>query len=416
MSVQKNESSKLFNRNLVLLLQGFFVSSAGSAIYQIALGFWILASTGSTAMMGFIMASITIPNLIVGPFSGVLADRFDRKKLIVFADLIQGAAVVVVGTFAYLDKLEVWLVVVCGMIIGLCTSVFLPTVNSVLPDIVLEKDLTTANSLNGIVTSISTILGNSIGGVLYVILGAPFMFLLNGVTFLLSAVSEMFMKIPKVVHEKIEFSFFADIKNGFSYLIGKKSIFKLGIITSLINLFLVMAIILMMPYFDGMKQFDSRHYGYAVTAVTIGGIIGFLIIGLIKIQQNKTFIVFLIFAVLFSLSRTIPLMFPNFIYIITCLFFLGVSLSVINTLINTVLQKSIDQNMRGRVFALFGVLNSGLAPLGMALGGILAEYFQIEYIILITGCIQFSFFVLLFLDSDVRSFINGNSVLNEIEE
>lgn len=76
------KNNKLWNKNFTLLWQGQLVSCLGDAFYSIALGFWVLDKTGSSAIMGILMAAVSIPRVIIGPFAGVIVDRFDRKKLI----------------------------------------------------------------------------------------------------------------------------------------------------------------------------------------------------------------------------------------------------------------------------------------------------------------------------------------------
>ncbi|MFR3559072.1 MAG: MFS transporter [Paraclostridium sordellii] len=75
------KNNKLWNKNFTLLWQGQLVSCLGDAFYSIALGFWVLDKTGSSAIMGILMAAVSIPRVIIGPFAGVIVDRFDRKNL-----------------------------------------------------------------------------------------------------------------------------------------------------------------------------------------------------------------------------------------------------------------------------------------------------------------------------------------------
>lgn len=110
---------RLWNRAFVLLWQGQLVSSLGNVVYEIALGFWILATTGSTALMGTLMAASTLPRILVGPLGGVVVDRNDRKWLLVATDAIRGIFVVLVGIAAFAGVLHVWMVFVAGIIMGL---------------------------------------------------------------------------------------------------------------------------------------------------------------------------------------------------------------------------------------------------------------------------------------------------------
>ena len=107
---KQGKKSKLWNINFLLLWQGQFVSAVGDVAYEIALGFWILAVTGSTGLMGTLLAASTIPRVLLAPFAGVLVDRTDRKWLLVLMDAIRGAVVVLIGIIALTGHAAVWMV------------------------------------------------------------------------------------------------------------------------------------------------------------------------------------------------------------------------------------------------------------------------------------------------------------------
>lgn len=101
---------RLWTRNFLLLWQGQLVSLLGDVVYAIALGFWILAATGSTALMGGLMAASTLPRILVSPIAGVVVDRFERRSLMIGMDAVRGTAVLAVGIGAFAGFLQVWMV------------------------------------------------------------------------------------------------------------------------------------------------------------------------------------------------------------------------------------------------------------------------------------------------------------------
>jgi len=116
---------RLWNKNFFLLWQGQLVSVLGNIVYSIALGFWMLDLTGSTALMGSLMATSMVPNLIIAPFAGVLVDKWDRKRIIVMTDFIRGVFVTLIGIAGIFGFLQVWMVFVVGIVIGLCGAFFI---------------------------------------------------------------------------------------------------------------------------------------------------------------------------------------------------------------------------------------------------------------------------------------------------
>ncbi len=229
----KNEL-KLWNKNFLLLWQGTLFSSLGNVAYSIALGFWVLEKTGSTLVMGALMAVTTIPSIIVGPIAGVIIDRGNRKFILVITDVISGFFVCFVGINMLLGTAEVWMVFMVGIILGLSKAFFLPASASIMPDIIPKDDIEKGNSFYSMIGSSTRIIGNSVGGVLYKILGAPVMFLINGISYFISAISELFIDVPKI-NKKSDLTFYKELKEGLKYTWNFKGLRKLLLIFSVVN-------------------------------------------------------------------------------------------------------------------------------------------------------------------------------------
>lgn len=116
--IEKNKShGKLWTLNFFLLWQGQLVSALGDVVYEIALGFWVLAVTGSTGLMGTLMAASALPRILIAPFAGVIVDRCNRRNMLVLMDLIRGVVITAVGTAALLGFVEIWMVFAAGVIL-----------------------------------------------------------------------------------------------------------------------------------------------------------------------------------------------------------------------------------------------------------------------------------------------------------
>ena len=186
---------KVLNKNFILLWQGQFVSSLGDVVYELALGFWILMVTGSTGLMGTLAASAMLPRIIVSPLAGTVIDRANRKKLMISMDIIRGIIITTIGIIAISGYLQIWMVFTAGVILGLCGAFYTPSVVSVVPDIVPKSTVMSANSLLGMIPTGANVLGSSLGGVMYSVIGAPFLFLFNGISYLVSGLLQLQMNI-----------------------------------------------------------------------------------------------------------------------------------------------------------------------------------------------------------------------------
>lgn len=377
----KLKKEKVWNFNFLLLWQGSFVSALGDNIYEIALGFWILAMTGSTALMGSLMAASTIPRVLIAPFAGVIIDRSNRKWLLVLMDFMRGVAVVLVAAEVYLGEAKVWMVFAAGIIIGLGAAFFDPAISSVIPDIVSRDNLLKGNSFFSMIRAGSGILGNSLGGILYTILGAPLMFLINGLSYLFSAGTETFLKIPNIHKTKEHPHFFQDMKSGMKYVWKNRGIRFLFLTAGTINFFAFIGIVLLIPLFKRTDFLGPARYGITMALFTLGMILGMAVTAAVKIPSKRRLTVFALSTVLMVVFFGIFPLWHSFWIMLLCIALGGFFNAIVNVLISSILQLTVPQDMRGKVFGLLTSISGGLTPLGMAIGGLLGEVLPIPYVI-----------------------------------
>ncbi|MEG0773086.1 MFS transporter [Clostridium sp.] len=375
-----NKSERLWNKNFFLLWQGQLVSVLGNIVYSIALGFWILDLTGSTALMGSLMATSMVPNLILTPFAGVLVDKWDRKWVIVITDFIRGVFNTLIGVAALLNFIEIWMVFGTALINGLCAAFFNPAISSVQPDIVPKSKLLKANSISTMSSTSMQMIGNAIGGGLYIVFGAAYMFLFNGISFLFSAFTEIFIVVPPIEKSDKKVTFLEDFKEGFKFTWNFKALRRITLTACFINFVANGAFLLVLPYFKSMEFLGPTKYGYAIALESLGMVAGSLLLSVVTIPCRKKFNVFIIGSILLCICP-ILFLFSNNFYIITGLFFLqGLGNAIINTLLSATMQMIVPREMRGKVFALFQSLVMGLSPLGTLLGGILGEVLPLKIV------------------------------------
>jgi DHA3 family macrolide efflux protein-like MFS transporter len=400
----KQTRERLWTSNFFLLWQGQIVSAIGDVVYEIALGFWILAVTGSTALMGTLMAASVLPRVLVSPFAGVWVDRSNRKWLIVVTDLIRCLAVLVVAVGAFQGWIQIWMVFAAGVVLGLCGAFFNPAVTSSLPDIVPTSKLLQANSVYSMVYSGSGILGNSFGGFLYALLGAPLMFLVNGLSFFYSTLSVLFVRIPKIRRQTPPQHFFADMRDGYRFVWRWRSLRQLLIFAACANFFVTIGIVAVIPLFQQTPKLGPGFYGVVMGLVAGGQLLGMLLTSVIPIPPVKRYP---LFVASFSLTMGLFILFPvtlNVPFMATVGFLAGLFNAVGNVLLQTVMQLTVPAEMRGKVFSLLGGLSQGLVPIAMALGGVLAAFIPLRLLIGIAFAMPVIPFLPLLMMKDFRTF------------
>jgi len=181
-----HQSSKLLNRNFFLLWQGQFVSRIGSEVFSIAAIIWIKQATESATLMGILGMVAAIPALLLGPIGGAFADRYSRRRIIIFSDVINGLAVMLLAVVFYLqpENSDAILASLFGVAISIAivSSFFVPAISASIPDLVPSDGVAGANSLRQLSSQLSMFLGQGLGGVLFRVLGAPLVVLIeNGI-------------------------------------------------------------------------------------------------------------------------------------------------------------------------------------------------------------------------------------------
>lgn len=227
--------------------------------------------------MDTMMALVTVPRILLGPAAGVFVDRYDRKKLIIFGDVVRGVSVLFIAFAAWNGFLEIWMVMLAAVISGICASVFNPEIESVLPDIVPSDNMIRANSAYQAATTGADVLGESLGGILYTVIGAPFMFLIDGISYLFSACTEVFLEIPKIERKGIKVTFREDFREGLRFIWKHQGVVRIIGMSFLINYLFGVIRVLIIPWFAGEEKLGMARYGILNGVQSIGLVAGMAI-------------------------------------------------------------------------------------------------------------------------------------------
>ena len=376
---EAKSGGKLWSKNIIILWQGQLISAFGDSVYNIALGFWVLQKTGSTMLMATIMAVSAIPGLIVSPFAGVVVDRQNKKILVILMDSIRGVSILLVAAAAYFNMLAIWMVIVAGILINVCGAIFRPAINSALPDMVDKNKVMNANAFFSIGSTASTTLGYLIGGVLFQLLGASVMFLCNGLSYLISVFSIIFVEI-KSNKRQSESHFLADMKGGIDFVCRAKGLWQTFFIISIFNFFFYIVIVLFMPLFQKSPELGVAKYGIAMGCFMGGSMLGYAFTTACTIVHGKRWIIYEISITLFCILLCFVPFITVFPVMSVLLFFGGSLNSVINVMLVSTVQIASPLAVRGKVLALMSMVTQSLSPFAQICGGLLSNVFPIRLI------------------------------------
>jgi MFS family permease len=388
--------TRLMNRNFVLLWQGQLVSQLGSQAFAIAMMFWLKHATGSATMMGVVMMLSMLPMVLLGPIGGTVADQFPRRTIIILSDLLSGLGVLSFAAVMFLRPdatglLVGWLFAV-ALGGGIVRAFFTPAISASIPSIVPPDRVAAANSLNEGSSQLSTMVGQALGGLLYRLLGAPLLFLIDGVTYLISAISETFIRIPqklpetRVTWRESRRQVTEDLRAGLRHIGARRGMPDLMAGAAVFNFF-AMPFAVLLPFFveDDLGA-TPDWFGYLLAAMGAGGLVGYALAGGLRYSGRTRSVVMVSCLVGMALAM------GGFGFVgsapgaLLLMLALGVCQGFFQVGAITVLQLSTPEEMRGRVFGVLHTLVLGMAPIAMGLTGVVADLVDHDSRLIFTVC------------------------------
>ncbi len=382
--------AKLFNKDFVLLWFGQIVSSAGNSIQYIAVMWWIMqhfSSVQSGIVMGWMFAFNIIPMAALGPFAGVFADRISRKGIVVLSDALRGLIILWMAYLAYSGNLTVFWIYSISAMLGTGSAFFNPAIQSTIPNIVPNAQLTRANGMYQTGLQFTNIIGPAIGGLLVGFFGPFFVFMLNGLSYIFSAFTELFIDFRQSFRKSHEINpFFSEFKEGLKFVYSKKLIFYTMLGSSVINFVFAPIDILIAKQIKIIYGLGALELGYTVSAFAVGMIVGSVLLSALP-EMKKKHNVIIISAVLTGVFLAVMGMAPNLISFLTVAFLIGFCLALVNVLFMVVLQRIIPDEKRGRAFSVITTLNLMLQPVSLALIGLITTFMSNAVIFMVAGIV-----------------------------
>lgn len=379
------KKQKLFHKDFTLVVIGQIISLFGNAIVRFALPLYLLNVTGSAALFGITSACSVIPGIILTPIGGIIADRVNKRNVMVILDFSTAALMLAFLILMGKVNLVVLLIVTLMILYGI-QGTYQPAVQASLPVLASEKNLLSANAVINQVSTLAGILGPVLGGVLYGMWGIRSILILSAACFFLSAVMEIFIHIP-FKRQKSEKSFFAvavnDFKESFQFMSRKKPIIlKIIMILALLNLFQTSLLLVAMPVIV-TKTFglSEKIYGYGQGAVAAGGLIGGILTGVLagklKFYRNYLFL-FMATLSMFPISFMIYLKSDPILstWIITpCCAFMVASATIFTIQMMSFVQSQTPERLVGKVISCVLTLSMCAQPIGQVIYGNVIERF-----------------------------------------
>ena len=377
---------KLWNKDFILLLQGNTVSTLGDLMYSVAIGLWVYEQTGSNSLMG-IMSSISMfVTMFLSPFSGSIVDKVSRKWVLVGMDLLQSAIMLTVGILAYTEKLNVPIVLIAAFLAALGSVFYSPAASTLMLDIIPRDDMVRGQSIFSGSTSLINLVGSAVSGLMVAFFGVPLIVIINGLSNLYSAISEMFINVPKTINqgEKITVKgILGDTKSAMKTIFSEPCL-KIFVPCALIlNMLSAGAFTLMLP-FCLEKSFTVDTYGYLMSIWTAASLLCVILLGVVKLSAKARFWVMAIGFTFAEIFLILGYLSKEFI-VLAIFAFLGAFFNTAgNTVFNASLMLALPQENRSAILGFIQSASVGGSAISAVLYGFLGDFFPL-YIVFSAG-------------------------------
>jgi DHA3 family macrolide efflux protein-like MFS transporter len=358
----------------------------GDFLYMIALMWWVLEKTGSTAAMASVAICSSLPAIILGPFAGTYVDRVDKRKLLILMDLGRGALIIVPGVLYFLNLLQVWHIFVIAAFLSSMSTFFNPALATFIPVIVDKEQLVRANSISQMSNNLSGIIGPALGGTLVALFGTGTVMFLDALSFFISVIAIFLVRVKavQVFPSEERKKFLQELVDGLNFIRKESGIVGLVILFSILNFFVAPVGVLIPLMVKKILKMGAEGFGVLGSSISVGMVLGSLFLGMIGgVRRKGTFIMIGIvvagsFLALFGISESFW----------TSIFLLGgcgFGFSFANILVPVVFQTKIPHEKQGRVFGTLGTISGGLRPVSLALVGVMGGFLHIQMIVFLSG-------------------------------
>ncbi len=376
--------SALRYRDFRLLWFGAFASTTGTFMQTLAQGWLVYTMTGSAFLLGVDGFLATGPMLLFSLFGGVIADRIERRKIMLLSQVMQMTFAFVLTGLIYFHAVKIWHIFILSFLTGSAQSFSGPAYASLLPLLVKRDDMSNAVAMNSMQFNLARVIGPAIGGVVFGVWGATACFGINGLSFVAVIIALLSIKMPPLHANATSHSMMAQMKQGFAFVASRRSLLMLTFL-SFAGTFLGMPLFTMMPvvaksiFHLGPQGLSMLQADYGV-----GSVVGALFVAGSSYAAKKgrlALMLQLVFActlVAFGFSRHITSS-------LVIAFLAGAAIVGVISLYSSLVQLSTSDAMRGRVMSIFMLAFRGGMPLGNLLAGFVAQRWSITTALEVNG-------------------------------
>ena len=379
-------AQKLWNKDFILLLQGNVVSALGDLMYGVAIGYWVYERTGSSALMGVMSAISMFVTMFLSPFCGSIVDKCNRKWIIVGVDVLQGLLMLTMGILAYCNSLRVPGVLLVAFIAAFGNVFYNPAVSTLMIDIIPHDHMVQGRSIYSGTTSLLNLVGSAFSGAMVAFFGVPLIVMINGLSNLYSAASELFIRVPKTAQQGDPVSVRGVLRDTG---IAVKTTFSDRYLQLFVPCALIINLLgagpfsLLLP-FVLEKGFGVDQYGYLMTVWTAASLLCVVGLGAIQFGPRARYGIMTVGFCTSAAFMILAYHSVRFVPLCIWAFFAAVTNVAGNTVFNASFMLALPEENRGAILGFFQAASVGDTALSAVIYGVLGDIFPL-YLVFTVG-------------------------------
>ena len=379
-------SRKLWNKDFILLLQGNAISTIGDLMYSVAIGYWVYEQTGSSALMGLMSSISMFVTMFLSPFCSSIVDKCNRKWVVVGIDALQGILMLTVGVLAYTNTLSTPIVLIVALLAAFGSVFYSPAISTIMLDIIPREDMVRGQSIHSSISSLISLVGTAFSGAMVAFFGVPLIVVINGLSNLYSAVTELFVHVPRTIQQGMHVTvktILQDSRKAIQAIVSNRFLRLFVPCALILNLLCAGAFTLILP-FCLEKGFNVDMYGYLVSIFTVAQLLCVVLLGTVKLKPKARF-----WAMAIGFSCSEPFLIFAYLahqFLPMCIFaFLGSFLNCAgNTVFNASLMLALPEENRSAILGFIQSASVGGSALSAVIYGLLGDIFPL-YLTFIVG-------------------------------
>jgi MFS family permease len=386
--------SSLKVKNFRLYWIGMLISLIGTWIQTVAQSWLVFELTRSAFLLGLVGFLGAIPIFALSLFAGVVADRINKKTILLFT---QNAFMILAFVLAVLTQykaITTWQIILIALLNGAVMAFDAPVRQAVVVELVGKNNLLNGIALNSAAFNSARMIGPALAGIFISSIGMSGCFYINGISFLAVIIALLVIKINGSTHKETKAEMMRELMEGLIFIKQNRLILILMVIVGVTSLFGISYVILMPIFADQVLKVGVKGLGMLMSAAGVGALVAALFLASLGDYKYKgkllimSLMVFSVSLIAFSVSRI-------YLFSLFTLLFIGFSSVTSTSLINTMLQTSVPDKFRGRIMSVFMFTFAGIMPFGNLFAGALAHVWGVSWAVALGGFICGIFFLII---------------------